>query len=586
MKEKIAKIGLDENIVSSVSKSLDKTMKFVENDILSDHLLITEVTKDLTHLLPKKKGKQIAVSQQILSSQRLRTIKELQERENELNNHLMKLKENEKLIEDEGYLNLNNKKMIVDENIRKKQIKDIKEKKENLISRIDDINLQINKLINEERNKNYFENKKATLKKFIENLERDKEIAEIRAKKYEEDQKKREEKKKKDIDEISEKIKAEINEKEKRENEEKRKKIEDFMQKQRKVVNQRIKDNNEKLTLLKVYINEKPSKAKGDYAYIKNERNFLTKEENIIMKEKARRKALKRSVQLEEIEMFKNKINEQIEELQEKNRQKRREAEEEWRNKIEIPDFHYPIIEEDINEEKKKEKEELNEKNAYNKEKLIEKIKTQPIRIDEKKQKERLEKIAALTESREERIKRNKDTLYDYKKKRILIKKRDTSNPSKENNGKKRITWELKLEPIDADIIEQQQKQLIKKPKPITMSSLFENKKNLVTSSVKRDYLEEQIKLRNQNKITQRSYSSAESKKWDRMLNNNKNSIIENVENVKYEVQKMENEAKQKERFLKLNGGIENFPELGEKVSSLLINSIKGKLSILNTVSN
>ena len=118
------------------------------------------------------------------------------------------------------------------------------------------------------------------------------------------------------------------------------------------------------------------------------------------------------------------------------------------------------------------------------------------------------------------------------------------------------------------------------------MSSLFENKKNLVTQNVKRDYLEEQIKVKNHNKISQRSYSSAESKKWDKMLNNNKNSIIENVENVKYEVQKMENEAKQKERFLKLNGGIENFPELGEKVSSLLINSIKGKLSILNTVSN
>ena len=49
--------------------------------------------------------------------------------------------------------------------------------------------------------------------------------------------------------------------------------------------------------------------------------------------------------------------NEQIEELHEKNRQKRREAEEEWRNKIEIPDFHYPIIEEDTGEEKKKEKE-------------------------------------------------------------------------------------------------------------------------------------------------------------------------------------------------------------------------------------
>ena len=108
-------------------------MKFVENDILSDHLLITEVTKDLTHLLPKKKDKQVVVSQQIISSHRLRTIKELQDRRNELNNHLIKLKENEKLMEDEGYLNLNNKKMVVDENIRKKQIKDMKEKKENLI---------------------------------------------------------------------------------------------------------------------------------------------------------------------------------------------------------------------------------------------------------------------------------------------------------------------------------------------------------------------------------------------------------------------------------------------------------------------
>ena len=38
------------------------------------------------------------------------------------------------------------------------------------------------------------------------------------------------------------------------------------------------------------------------------------------------------------------------------------------------------------------------------------------------------------------------------------------------------------------------------------------------------------------------------------------------------------------EQLMKLNGGIENNPELGKKVSSLLIESIEAKLSILKKV--
>ena len=39
-----------------------------------------------------------------------------------------------------------------------------------------------------------------------------------------------------------------------------------------------------------------------------------------------------------------------------------------------------------------------------------------------------------------------------------------------------------------------------------------------------------------------------------------------------------------REKILNLNGGIENNPELGQKVSSLLIDSIEAKLSILNKI--
>ena len=45
---------------------------------------------------------------------------------------------------------------VIDINKKKADLKEIKEKKENLISRIEEINLQINKLLLEEKNKNFF----------------------------------------------------------------------------------------------------------------------------------------------------------------------------------------------------------------------------------------------------------------------------------------------------------------------------------------------------------------------------------------------------------------------------------------------
>jgi len=37
-----------------------------------------------------------------------------------------------------------------------------------------------------------------------------------------------------------------------------------------------------------------------------------------------------------------------------------------------------------------------------------------------------------------------------------------------------------------------------------------------------------------------------------------------------------------KEQIIKINGGMKNNPEIGQKLSNLIINSIEAKLSILN----
>ena len=44
--------------------------------------------------------------------------------------------------------------------------------------------------------------------------------------------------------------------------------------------------------------------------------------------------------------------------------------------------------------------------------------------------------------------------------------------------------------------------------------------------------------------------------------------------------------ANEKQKILKINGGIEKNPELGQKISDLLVDSIQAKLSILNSIDN
>lgn len=69
------------------------------------------------------------------------------------------------------------------------------------------------------------------------------------------------------------------------------------------------------------------------------------------------------------------------------------------------------------------------------------------------------------------------------------------------------------------------------------------------------------------------------------MINNNKFSLYENVENIKLKAKQLENQAKKKEKILKLNGGTEKNPEIGSEVSNMLLDAIKAKLTILENVS-
>ena len=74
------------------------------------------------------------------------------------------------------------------------------------------------------------------------------------------------------------------------------------------------------------------------------------------------------------------------------------------------------------------------------------------------------------------------------------------------------------------------------------------------------------------------------SAKWDKVINDKSGNMIENINLVKMRAANLEKETAMNEKILKLNGGLENNPELGQKVSNLLIDSIEAKLSILKYI--
>ena len=73
--------------------------------------------------------------------------------------------------------------------------------------------------------------------------------------------------------------------------------------------------------------------------------------------------------------------------------------------------------------------------------------------------------------------------------------------------------------------------------------------------------------------------------KWEKVFKNDKGSLMQNINIVKEKAKIIDDEVKKKEKILKINGGVENNPEIGQKISDLIIDSIEAKLSILNKVS-
>ena len=594
LQKKIDEMNFDDNIMNGVTRGLGLSLDFIRNDLDDDKILITEVTND--NLIKKyvdeneeKEKIHKSDEQNIISKKNLKKLRDYREEKEFLNKKIKMLESKKKFIESEGMMNIDE----VEQNIKNNELRKIKKDTSFLNTRINEIDYQIKNIIAEE----YSMTRKEKINLFLSNFEKEKEKSELQTKKYykkfrekrnqikqlEKEMKLNSEKELEKIEEIKKKEQELILENAKkiiekeRETREKMKKKNEEKEKER--IEKLEKHNEEKTEEQKEIEKKFINKKQNECIYFRNPKIYLQNEEDYLKAELEKIKEAHPIISLKEIKEFKTEKVKNYNKNKLDIDEKYNKIKKDWiKNKNDLPKFKNHLFKEAEErtkklEEEEKKKNELISERADAKKKYGESVQDRKPEISEKKKKEREDNIKKLTEKITV-----KDTIYNYKKKRILLVKRDPNKPSKFN-------WELKLDDIDEKNVEIN-KALNKKPKNIFLSSSLEKNKRESSTKKSDDLQKDLIKKRNHTEINSDNENSVkkEKLKWEKMIKNKNGSIKQNIQNVKIKAEHLEQLANEKEKILKVNGGIEKNPELGQKVSDLLIDSIHAKLSILNSI--
>ncbi len=567
IKYNLLKDDIQPEIINGINEGIESILQEIKLCLENDELEINPEKKQINEIQLEKVSK--ILSSDIEGTIKLQKIKDLTGRKQDLQKKIDKLNEDFKSIEINNKENtiLSNPQNQVDENIKKAQMKEIKETKEILLQKLNGINEQVQKLMIDEEQISQM--KKVNIKQFLDNFEKDKEIIEQRAKKYEEEKKLRDQKIISSLLKANEKKEKEMDIQKKEEEEKKKKSLEQIRLKELEIIQKRSKENLEKIQFIREHVNDKPANE-NEYLFKVLENQYKEREENEIKKEimKHKERIKENLMTKEEINQFQKKQKEnEIKRLAEVE-EERKKLHEQWKKtKENLPKFESSIMQKVKKEEEQikeqKELEEFKKKTKLKEVKNYSEAVTKLFlpKIDENVKKEREERIKNLTS------KNNIQKHHTKKNQRILLVKPDPNKPKKYN-------WELKLTPT---IEEKQINDNNKKNR--TRSKSAHKHKPLDKAP---DYLTEMRLQKNDERNSNSSQSQYRGKKWDKMINNNKNSLMENVENIKMKAEILEKKAKMNEKLLQTKGEV-NF-EMQENVSNLLIDAIKAKLTILENI--
>ena len=180
-------------IIDSVEIGLNSIMDNIHDDIQENKIKINDKKQQLNEL--NKDNISFHRNKSDYESLiKMQKINELNQRKKNIEKQINKVEENINLIKDEKIFNQTNKMniplFVIDQNIKKDKMKENKQIKEQLLSKLSVINEQVNKLI--ENEKEIKTNKRINIKEFLDNFEKDKFKFEEQARKFSEEKRQRE----------------------------------------------------------------------------------------------------------------------------------------------------------------------------------------------------------------------------------------------------------------------------------------------------------------------------------------------------------------------------------------------------------
>ncbi len=155
LQDKISKMNYNKNLMTNIQKELGDKVKTIIKD---ENVLITQVPKDLNKYIKKEIAKsERNVNENYLNKQKYKEVKKLNDELTGLKKNLNQLEQNEKLLQDEGFVQLNSSQKgyaqntMFDKSIKDQQLKSIQDKKEKLTEKIKSIEFQIKCIMEEHK---------------------------------------------------------------------------------------------------------------------------------------------------------------------------------------------------------------------------------------------------------------------------------------------------------------------------------------------------------------------------------------------------------------------------------------------------
>ena len=276
LKDKIGKMQFNNNVLSGINKGIGQQLSSVKKDIISTKVVLSkDAPKDLEKYINKSfEASSNKNKDEIFNlKNKYKSIKELKKDKDILSRKLIQIVENENLLE-----NKNDAEHVVEQNVKEKIKKEMLIKKNKIIRKLENVNEKIKNILIDVEDSG--SKKQDKIKNFMDNFERDKEIIEIRAKKYLMETKERNKRIANDLNQLAEKRKKEIEDLDKKEKEKQEKMATKLKRQAKQIENKRSKEVGEKSLLYKPYMNEKIEGTANNYLFMQKYKNFIKNEQN------------------------------------------------------------------------------------------------------------------------------------------------------------------------------------------------------------------------------------------------------------------------------------------------------------------